>query len=322
MISIAMATFNGAQYLSEQLDSILSQTFSDFELVICDDVSTDDTITILQSYAAKDRRIKLFRNDYNLGFKKNFEMAISLCSGEYIAFCDQDDIWFPEHLEVLKKNIGENDLISADSILFYGDEKSKFAKNSIKLSDTNGFFRFPENQKELLYRFLANTMCTPGHNMLIRREFLIKYLPIPDVVKYHDAWIATVAVIKGKYAYCSQPLTYYRQHEKQVTQHSLYSYSGAVKNCLKAIFKKKKYITDRIDFITALRTLGIDEETEKLFTEIENFQKWRMHKTSGNDSRQAYNFFKKNYKLIQTRNDNKYRAIRFLELCVLRFASR
>ena len=101
MISIALASYNGSKYIREQLDSILEQTYQDFELIICDDCSTDNTWQILQEYAQKDSRIKVFENERNLGFKKNFEKAISLCNGKYIALSDQDDIWIDNHLEVL-----------------------------------------------------------------------------------------------------------------------------------------------------------------------------------------------------------------------------
>lgn len=117
MISIVMATYNGEKYLREQVDSILAQTYQNFELIVCDDCSTDSTVRILQENEKQDGRIKVFVNEKNLGFKKNFEKAISLCKGEYIALSDQDDIWLPEHLQVLIENIGDKDLIGADSLL-------------------------------------------------------------------------------------------------------------------------------------------------------------------------------------------------------------
>ena len=106
-VSIALATYNGEKYLREQLDSILSQSIQDFELVACDDCSTDSTLKILNEYAEKDFRVKVFTNEKNLGFKKNFEKAIFLCSGDYIALSDQDDIWTENHLQVLLENIGK-----------------------------------------------------------------------------------------------------------------------------------------------------------------------------------------------------------------------
>ena len=102
MIGIAMTTYNGEKYLKEQIDSILNQTVSDFELIVCDDVSSDSTMDILNGYAAKDSRVHVFRNEENLGFLKNFEKAIRIClDPEYVALSDQDDVWTENHLEVL-----------------------------------------------------------------------------------------------------------------------------------------------------------------------------------------------------------------------------
>ena len=115
MISIAMATYNGEKFIREQLDSILAQTITDWELIVCDDVSIDATITILEEYAKKDGRIQIHKNKVNLGFKRNFEKAISLCSGDYIALYDQDDIWYPNHLEILYNQIGDHSLSIGNS---------------------------------------------------------------------------------------------------------------------------------------------------------------------------------------------------------------
>ncbi len=101
MISIALATYNGSKFLREQLDSILSQSMTDFEVIVCDDCSTDDTVKILYEYAAKDTRFNIHEHETNLGFKKNFEHILSLCKGEFIAFCDQNDIWEPNHIHTL-----------------------------------------------------------------------------------------------------------------------------------------------------------------------------------------------------------------------------
>ena len=97
-ISIAMATFNGEKYLREQLDSIYSQTLLPYEIVAADDCSTDRTTEILEEYRIK-KGLKYLVNEHNIGVVKNFEKAISLCQGDYVALSDQDDIWFPEKLE-------------------------------------------------------------------------------------------------------------------------------------------------------------------------------------------------------------------------------
>ena len=98
-ISIAMTTFNGARFLASQLQSLLAQTLPPFELVIIDDCSTDDTVSILREFARQAPfSVLIFENEKNIGYKANFMACIELCSGDLIAFCDQDDVWKPTKL--------------------------------------------------------------------------------------------------------------------------------------------------------------------------------------------------------------------------------
>ncbi len=89
MISIAMATYNGSTFIQQQINSILSQSYSDFELIICDDCSTDNTWNLLNEFASEDSRIHCYQNEKKFCCKKNFEKVIS-CSRQYIALADQD----------------------------------------------------------------------------------------------------------------------------------------------------------------------------------------------------------------------------------------
>ena len=213
MISIAMATYNGEKFIREQLDSILAQTITDWELIVCDDVSTDFTIAILEEYAKKDRRIQIHKNKVNLGFKRNFEKAISLCSGDYIALCDQDDIWYSNHLEVLYNQIGNHSLSIGNSDIV--DVNNQYLNK--RMSDTDGIHFIPEDTRLLLFRefFYANPF--PGASMLLRADFARKCIPIPPQVRYHDTWISTCACMADGLIYTYTPVTRYRQHRKNVT---------------------------------------------------------------------------------------------------------
>ena len=91
-ISVALASYNGGNYLKEQLESIYAQSLLPNEVIVCDDCSTDNSIEILNAYKEK-HCLRYFINEKNLGFVKNFDKAISLCSGDYIALSDQDDVW-------------------------------------------------------------------------------------------------------------------------------------------------------------------------------------------------------------------------------------
>src|ERR1700761_555678 len=115
LVSIAVCTYNGERFLSKQLDSLLRQSYSNIEIVIADDCSTDNTWSILQDYADKDARVKPYKNKYNLGHTLNFEKAIKLCKGEYIALCDQDDIWETDKISVFMENVGDVMLVYHNS---------------------------------------------------------------------------------------------------------------------------------------------------------------------------------------------------------------
>src|SRR5436309_55568 len=109
-ISIGLCTYNGGTHLAEQLLSIAKQTRQPDELVVFDDASTDSTPTILQSFAASSRfPVSISINPQQLGVSQNFGHAISACTGDVVAFCDQDDVWLPEKLRRIEQAFAGND---------------------------------------------------------------------------------------------------------------------------------------------------------------------------------------------------------------------
>lgn len=208
MISIALASYNGSKYIREQLDSILMQTYQDFELIICDDCSTDNTWQILEEYAQLDHRIKIFKNEKNLGFKNNFEKAISKCIGEYIALSDQDDVWYPNHLALLYNNIGDNTVAVGDATLIDGDGRDL----DMSLKWQMGIDRKYHNPVEMALTILCNRNWMQGASMLLNKRYLDLFFPMPKCVKFHDVWISLVACIHSKLLFIDIPITKYRQH--------------------------------------------------------------------------------------------------------------
>ena len=134
LVSIVLPIFNGQKYVRAAIDSILCQSHENFELIIVDDGSTDDSLTIVSSYA--DPRIKIFKNKKNLGIVDSLNRGISLSNGEYIARMDSDDIAFPnrlkKQLEFIKKN--DCDLTSARAVTF-GESKEKIFPTQLNPSE-------------------------------------------------------------------------------------------------------------------------------------------------------------------------------------------
>jgi glycosyltransferase involved in cell wall biosynthesis len=261
MISIAMATYNGGQYIKEQIESILNQTYKDFELIVCDDCSTDFTWSILQEYECQDNRIHCFLNDMNLGVARNFEKTVKLCNGDYIAFSDQDDIWLADHIEVLLRNIGNNLVCCGDALLIDRDGNKK----NLNLKDMYGDISIVtlDNIAKKLIRILYYGNVYTGCLMLVKKEIFQTVLPFPLNINCHDIWIALCACMQNSFVYVSIPVTKYRRHNNNVSELS------KEKSLIKFILNKRsKYETfnDRRLFCQYLleRYDNIDPETKKL----------------------------------------------------------
>ncbi|MGG7663792.1 glycosyltransferase family 2 protein [Dyadobacter sp. BHUBP1] len=201
LISIALCTYNGSAFLREQLDSVIAQRYTRWELLVVDDCSTDATPSILEEYAEKDARIRLHYNEQNLGYNKNFEKALGLCQSELIAICDQDDIWHQEKLEKQVRLIGDHTLVYHDSELIDAGGRSM----DRRISDKLNFYR--GNAPEV-FLFLN---CVSGHSILMKKQVLRKSLPFPERFHY-DQWLAFNAACLGSIDFAEEALVQYRQH--------------------------------------------------------------------------------------------------------------
>lgn len=208
LVSIALCTYNGSAYLKEQLDSLAGQTYTNLEIVIVDDGSTDDTITILKQYIAgfAQLNIKLYCNTENLGYLRNFEYAIGLCTGDYIALCDQDDIWDIDKIRLLAENIGEHMLIYHDSA-FIDEEGNALNK---KMSDIRNCYSGSDSRVFLFEN------CVSGHAMLFKRG-LMAYAETFKIEIVHDWWLAYAATNIGSIYFLDKVLVQYRQHSSATT---------------------------------------------------------------------------------------------------------
>lgn len=202
-ISIALATYNGADFLKEQLDSIYAQTLQDFDLFVCDDCSTDTTVEILEDYRLR-YGLQYQVNEVNIGFLRNFEQALTCCQGEFIVLADQDDVWLPDKLESLIAGIGTADLVYSDASLI-DEAGNKLADSLMQVSGVKPVTGFEFNY------FVCNT-CITGCTLMIRRHLLEVALPIPDCEQYHDWWLAVIASCHGGIRYVPRQLVKYRQH--------------------------------------------------------------------------------------------------------------
>lgn len=217
-LSVAMCTYNGAEFLPAQLESILSQSRPPDEIVICDDRSTDETVTLLKQFkSASSVPTKIHTNEKNLGSVKNFEHAISLCSGDVIALSDQDDVWRHDKLQLIEDAFRQNPtagLVFSDAEIV--DENLKPLNRSMWNE-----VGFNAHKKKLVttgraLEVLIHGWTVTGATMAFRSGFTKLSLPIPNgIAMIHDGWIAlTIAAVAGV-RMIEEPLIKYRQHERQ-----------------------------------------------------------------------------------------------------------
>ena len=208
-IDILLATYNGSKYLHEQLDSILSQSYGNINVIIRDDGSSDNTVMIIKEYEQKDNRVKLLNDNLgNLGFVRNFEELMKNSTSEYLMFSDQDDIWYNNKVETSYTRIKAIEEINGKScpILVHTNSrimnyetrtKSLFISNCAKNSSfENSFFNF----------------FVQGSTMLINESLKREALPFSKEVYLHDRYLHLIAEFIGVRAYIDMPTMDYRQH--------------------------------------------------------------------------------------------------------------
>jgi len=209
LVSIAIATYNGEQFLEEQLNSIYSQTYKNFEVVVADDASEDKTVEILDKYE------KLFGliysvNQKRLGVVKNFETAVAKCKGKYILLSDQDDVWLPNKINQLLENIGNASLIYSDGIIYHGENEIK--PKRISNEKWISLFGTDSSNKDFLKYTLLNSFIL-GCSMMFDREILEDAIPFYESNLNHDWWLVLCAQNKKGIKYLNEVLFKYRIHE-------------------------------------------------------------------------------------------------------------
>ncbi|MDD2828390.1 MAG: glycosyltransferase family 2 protein [Sulfuricurvum sp.] len=212
LVTVLMATYNGARHISEQIDSILAQTYSNIELVIADDSSMDETVPILRSYKQKHPNIKLYINQIRLGFVKNFEQLLQKADGKYFALSDQDDIWDHDKISIMMQALIEKEKKRPDApIMIHSD---------LKVIDEVGALIFPSYSLHRDYHF-SNHKNIPmmlskggvmGNTILLNNHLRQLILPFDPDVMHHDYWIALINEIFGFRISLKETLVSYRIH--------------------------------------------------------------------------------------------------------------
>ena len=215
-ISVAMCTWNGTTHLREQLESLGAQTRLPWELVVCDDGSTDETEASVRQFAEiAPFAVRFVRSEARLGSSKNFEKCLGLCGGELIALADQDDFWEPEKLA------RQAAVLEADAAVSCVFSNALLMDKGSRLTGEDAWARFLftlELQRRMAGGDAAGVLLrlpvVTGATMMLRALLLEKALPI-GTAWVHDGWLAWMAALYGRLAFVEEPLVRYRIHAEQ-----------------------------------------------------------------------------------------------------------
>ena len=221
MISIVTASYNYEQYISETIQSVLNQTYSDWEMIIVDDCSTDNSVEVIKSF--NDKRIKLFVNEKNLGLKGTVKRGIEEAKGDWVVFLESDDMITPDYLEKkiqIAQQYPDVNLIFNDCE-FFGDEKRVFDFNAV-LKRTRKILYEQTYPFDMFYYFYHSNKIFTFSSVMTKREDLLKinYEPKLDCLLDWHLWVQLAYL--GKFYYIPEKLTYWRLHSNSYVQTSTY----------------------------------------------------------------------------------------------------
>lgn len=245
-VSVCLATYNGGNYIREQINSILTQLTDKDEIIISDDHSTDDTINIIQQF--NDSRIKIFFNEYEKGYTQNFENALNKANGQYIFLSDQDDKWVADKVNITLKYLIQDKYDMVISDCFVVDEDLNIIKES--------YFKTRKSKAGFINTLIkANYL---GCCLAFNREVLKRAVLFPKKYEYlpHDLWIGLIGYAFFKVKTTDEKLIMYRRHEKNVSE-------GGIKSKKTFIFK----IQFRVYAILNIIKRFLDFTPKKYFSE-------------------------------------------------------
>lgn len=197
-ISVCLASYNGAEFIEEQLESILNQLSESDEIIIVDDCSSDNTVNKIELF--NDSRIKIFKNDTNKGHVYSFGRAISLSNNDIIFMSDQDDIWLKDRVSLMISQFIENDSLLVSSNTNFINSEGEIIEYKIDGVESENSEKYFRN----IFDVFIGKENYYGCAMAFKKELKGLILPIPSYVESHDLWIAIAANLSRSNLHCDE----------------------------------------------------------------------------------------------------------------------
>lgn len=220
-ISTVMATYNGAQYIKLQLESILTQSRKVDEVIIIDDCSNDDTVKIIRDFIC-DKKLEmswhLFENAENLGYKENFKKTFQKSTGDLIILCDQDDVWEVSKVENIENVYVNTGALAINTAFRFIDQNGTLI-NERENNNNNNLLKknyLPNEVAQIPFTTILETNISPGCTMAISKELKDIFLEITEGLLPHDWELNIIAALHGGLYFYNKKLTKYRIHGNNV----------------------------------------------------------------------------------------------------------
>ena len=251
-VSLVMAVYNGEKYLIEQLDSIRKQTYLIDEVILIDDVSTDNSYELIHQYIDGYKLInwKLIKNENNLGYRKNFKKGLEIVDGDIIFLSDQDDRWHLNKIEVMVEKMSQSNILSLASSFNFMDQDGNCFEIEKQKGKSNNNLLFQEVNKELTkvnLKTVLQSNFSQGCCMAIKKELLKIYLNENNDSVPHDWALNALSAVNDGCYYLNQVLIDYRIHNNNTI---------GLENLLdeKSILKKR--VNRRISFLNEQESIA------------------------------------------------------------------
>jgi glycosyltransferase involved in cell wall biosynthesis len=213
-VGILLNSYNGEKFIIEQLQSVFSQTYQNFDLLIYDDCSTDNTVKLAKKVVGNDPRVKFYQNKKNLGLLESFRRGMKMVSGDYICLCDNDNYWLSTRLEKEVQFLNDHpDCLMVCHDSFVSDQNLHVYCQSFTKSLNGKFWSISSfNVNDFsLENLLENNQVT-GISMMFRSALQPSVALLPDG-DMHDSWTAKLTASQSYIGYINEPLIIYRQHQ-------------------------------------------------------------------------------------------------------------
>ena len=257
-VDIVLATYNGEKFIAQQLDSIISQTYSNWKLIISDDGSTDNTISIIENYINSDERIILVNKTRQGGVVPNFSRALEFVTSNYIMFSDQDDYWLPEKIEHLKGILENKESLIGNIPLLVFSDFTVTSENLTVLIQNFYVGKGLNPECNLDPRFLSWRSTLFGCTVMFNKSLYKIAFPFKhESVVMHDQWFALEASLSGCVLYAKKSLVYHRQHDNNVVGSKVKTFAERLKGSLVSVSKimDAAYGTNRM----TIELYGVEE---------------------------------------------------------------